>query len=71
MYLFVITALFVLGCTYFVTDHEKVVMDDLQIFGYMEEQEIPLSFWKDESDGKYYLFLPSMFSQNTNKEYAF
>ena len=69
--LFVITALFVLGCTYFVTDHEKVVMDDLQIFGYMEEQEIPLSFWKGESDGKYYLFLPSMFSKNTNKEYAF
>lgn len=70
-FLLVGTALLVLLCAYFATDHEKLVMDELQIVAYLDEQEIPLSPWKDESDGSYYLFLPSAFSDEDMGEYLF
>ncbi len=65
------TAFLALIYVYFSTSHEKLVMDELQIFACLDEQEIPVSLWKDESDGNYYLFLPSAFSSADKQELLF
>ena len=44
------------------TDYEEVVLGSLSLEYRAEGQEVSLALWKDESDGAYYLFLPSRFA---------
>lgn len=43
------------------TDYEEVVLGSLSLEYRADGQEVSLALWKDESDGAYYLFLPSRF----------
>ena len=70
-FLLIGTVFLVLIYVYLTTNHEKLVMDELQIFAYLDDKEIPLSLWKDKSDGNYYLFLPSAFSAADKQEILF
>lgn len=45
------------------TDYEEVVLGSLSLEYRAEGQEVSLALWKDESDGAYYLFLPSRFAK--------
>ena len=44
------------------TDYQEVVMDSLYLECRANGQKVELSLWEDETDGGYYLFLPSWFS---------
>lgn len=68
---FAVTGIGILCYAYLITNHEQIMMEDLKIYGYIEEQEIPLSFWKDDSEGKYYLFLPAAFSEISPSDLIF
>lgn len=48
------------------TDYKAVVMDSLYLECTANGQKAELSLWKDETEGGYYLFLPSWFSGETS-----
>ena len=45
------------------TDYEEVVLGSLALEYQADGQKVSLALWKDESDGAYYLFLPSRFAR--------
>lgn len=50
----------------YLTD-DTMIMDSLVIKGEADGQTVELALWKDETDGKYYLFLPSWFSGKSSE----
>lgn len=44
------------------TDYEELILGSLSLECRAGGQEVSLALWKDESDGAYYLFLPSRFA---------
>lgn len=49
------------------TDYEEVVIGSLSVECMTDGQTVELTLWKDESDGAYYLFLPSWFAGAENE----
>lgn len=43
------------------TDYKQDIIEGLVVEGTADGKTVELAFWQDESDGKYYLFLPSWF----------
>lgn len=44
------------------TDHEKEIMNKLTVECSVDDEKINLKLWEDETEGRYYLFLPSCFT---------
>lgn len=55
--------------SYLQTDHEKDIMEGLSLECTVDGQCIRFGLWKDETEGGYYLFLPSCF-KNENEEFT-
>ena len=49
------------GLSYLRRDFKTDIMENLVFEGEVNGESIELSMWKDETDGKYYLFVPSWF----------
>ena len=64
----VIVLISVMWISYVRTDYEKKVLEDLTLCTMVDGQEFELRLWQDEKEEKYYLFLPSCFS---NQEITF
>lgn len=62
-----IILLLILAVSYMHTDYEKKFMENLTFRCDVNDQSVELSPWKDEAQGRYYLFLPSCFAQGNSR----